>query len=198
MRSRLLRRFSNARGQAAVETALILPLVVILVLGVIECSYALLDAHVVTKMTREGSNLISRNVSLQDAVNAMKSMSDRPINFDDGSSKVILSVLKQGATSGTNNYQKNILYQRFQYGTYPGVSALKTSGVGSFGSGPDYQANNSDTDAALQLTTMPAGLLVTPGAMIYVTEIFTAHTLLTPFDRFGVSFPKTLYSIAYF
>ena len=36
-------------------------------LGVVETSYGLLDQHVVTKLTREGSNLISRDTSLQDA-----------------------------------------------------------------------------------------------------------------------------------
>ena len=50
-----------------------------LVLGVVEVSYALLDQHVVTKLTREGSNLISRDTSLQDAATAMRSMSSRPV-----------------------------------------------------------------------------------------------------------------------
>jgi len=45
---------------------------------------------------------------------------------------------------------------------------------------------------------MPAGLLVTTGGMIYVTEIYTAHTLLTPLSNLGLSLPQTLYSIAYF
>ena len=34
--------------------------------------------------------------------------------------------------------------------------------------------------------------------MIYVTEIYTKHVLLTPLDRFGITVPQTLYSIAYF
>ena len=147
-----------------------MPLVVVLVLGVIEFSYALLDAHVVTKTTREGSNLISRNVTLQDAVTAMKNMSDRPLNFNDGSSKVIFSVLKRGATSGTTNFNMNILYQRTTYGSYPGSSKLNTRGGGSFGGAPDYEAANADTDANLQLTNLPAGVLVATGGMVYVTE----------------------------
>ena len=36
------------------------------------------------------------------------------------------------------------------------------------------------------------------GGMLYVTEIYTRHPLITPFDRFGVQLPSTLYSIAYF
>ena len=34
--------------------------------------------------------------------------------------------------------------------------------------------------------------------MLYVTEIYTRHPRITPFDRWGVSVPQTLYSIAYF
>ena len=34
--------------------------------------------------------------------------------------------------------------------------------------------------------------------MLYITEIYTRHTLITPFDRFGIQVPDTLYSIAYF
>ena len=36
------------------------------------------------------------------------------------------------------------------------------------------------------------------GGLLYITEIFTRHPLITPFNRFGVQMPTTLYSIAYF
>jgi hypothetical protein len=74
---------------------------------------------------------------------------------------------------------------------------LSTRGAGSFGPAPEYEANNSDSDASLQITNLPPGL-VAAGGMIYITEIYTTHTLITPFDRFGISIPRTLYSIAYF
>jgi Flp pilus assembly pilin Flp len=194
----LLRRFkSDTRGQSVIEFALVLPLLLVVVLGVIETSYALLDQHVVTKLTREGSNLISRETTLADAAAVMKSMSGRPVDFN-SNSKVIFSVIRRGATSGTNNFNKDILYQRYEYGTLAATSLLSTRGSGSFGTGPEYQANNADTDASLQLTNLPSGILVNAGAMVYVTEIFTKHQLITPFDRFGVKLPNTLYSIAYF
>ncbi len=37
-----------------------------------------------------------------------------------------------------------------------------------------------------------------PGGMLYVTEVYTRHPLITPLDRFGITLPQTLYSIAYF
>jgi hypothetical protein len=187
---------SSSSGQSVVEFALVLPLVMVVLLGVIELSYALLDEHVVTKLTREGSNLISRDTSLQDAATAMRSMSTRPVNFDT-SSKVIFSVVRRVATTGASNFDKDILYQRYEYGALPATSQLTTRGTGSFGPAPDYQAANSDNDTSLQLTNLPSNLLIT-GGMLYVTEIYTTHTLITPFDRFGISVPSTLYSIAYF
>jgi Flp pilus assembly protein TadG len=190
------RRLSSARGQSIVEFALILPLVLAVLLGVIELSYALLDEHVVTKLTREGSNLISRDTSLQDAATALRSMSTRPVNFD-ASSTVIFSVIRNVSTTGAANYNKAILYQRYQYGALAATSQLQTRGTGSFGSPPDYEAANSDNDTSLQITNLPSGLVIT-GGMLYVTEIYTTHALITPLDRFGISVPSTLYSIAYF
>ena len=34
--------------------------------------------------------------------------------------------------------------------------------------------------------------------MLYVTEIYTKHDMITAFDKFGVTLPTVLYSIAYF
>ena len=191
----LRRSVSCASGQVLLEFALVVPLVMVVALGVIEVGYALLDQHVATKLAREGSNLISRDTSLGDAATAMRNMSSRPVNFNNGNSKVIFSVLRNVATIGAANYNKAVLYQRYEYGTYPGTSMLINSG-GAFGPGPEYQAINSDNDAGLRVTNLPATMAL--GGMLYITEIYSRHPLITPFDRFGVSVPQTLYSIAYF
>ena len=183
-------------GQGLLEFAVMLPIIMALVLGVVEVSYALLDQHVVTKLTREGSNMISRDTTLDEAVAVMKSMSTRPVSFPTRS-KVIFSVIKKVGTLGTANYNAEVLYQRFSYGSLPNNSYLTTSGSGSFGGGPDYVAANSDSDTRLRVTNLPAGLVST-GGMLYITEIYTTHTLITPFDKFGITVPTTLYSIAYF
>jgi Flp pilus assembly protein TadG len=189
---------SSCRGQSIVEFAIVLPFLMLVVLGVTEVGYALLDSHIVTKLTRESSNLISRDTTIDDAVTAIRSMSTRPVNFNDGSSKIIFSVIKNVATNGVANHDKAILYQRYTFGSYPGTSALSTAGTGSYGSGPNYVANSSDTDTRLQVTNLPGGMTLTLGGMMYVTEIYTRHTLITPLNNFGVSVPQTLYSIAYF
>jgi Flp pilus assembly protein TadG len=191
-------RLGSARGQSILEFALVMPLVLLVALGVIEVSYALLDQHVVTKLTREGSNLISRNTTIADASTAMRSMTTRPVDFN-ANSRIIFSVLKKGATTGTANYDQVILYQRHEFGALAGVSSkLQTRGTGSFRGSPDYEANNSDTDVNLQISNLPANLTMVRGGLLYVTEVYTEHDLLTPVQRFGVVVPDILYSIAYF
>jgi Flp pilus assembly protein TadG len=190
-------RCRNQRGQALVEFAMVVPMIVIMALGVIEFSNGLFDQHVVTKLSREAANLISRDATLTDGVNAMRTISSKPVNFDNGSSRIIYSVIKRGATTGTANYDKLVLYQRCVYGSYPGGSHLATAGSGSFAGAPNYEAANSDSNTGLQVTNVPADLVTVKGGMIYVAEIYSRHTLLTPLDRFGIHLPTTLYSIAY-
>lgn len=199
MQTMLRRRTYDSRGQSLIEFALLLPFLLLIAFGVAEMGYLLLDQHVVTKLTREGSNLISRNTTLEDGVNAISSMSARPVNFSTRS-KVIFSVLKKGATTGTGNYDKIFLYQRHEYGAIGGASKLTTVGGGSFGGAPDYAAVNSDNATGLQVTNVPANLIEPKGGMVYVTEVYTAHDTLTPLAHMGLSvaIPTTLYSIAYF
>jgi hypothetical protein len=192
-----MRRLRGCKGQSLIEFSLVLPLLITLVFGVVEVGYALVDQQVVTKLTREGSNLISRDVTLRDATAAMKSMHTRPVNFDNGS-RLIFSVIKRVATIGSPNYDKMILYQRYEYGSIPGTSAIKTKGTATFGGAPNYEAPNSDSNTNLQLVGAPANLVLVAGGMAYVTEIYTTHTRLTPLDRFGITLPNKLYSIAYF
>jgi hypothetical protein len=196
--ARFRRWCAETRGQSLIEAAMILPIFVTIVLGIVEVGYALLDQHVTTRITREGSNLISRDVTLQDAAQVLRRMSSRPLNFENGTSKVIFSVLKRGETSGTANFDQIILYRRHEYGSYPGASKLTTAGGGGFAGPPNYEAINSDGNAGLRVTNVPSNLITVRGGLIFVTEVYTRHTLITPLDRFGISVPQTLYSIAYF
>lgn len=192
-------RLARPSGQSLIEFSLVLPLVLMLALGVIEIGYVLVDQHVVTKLTREGSNLISRDTPIVQARVALSSMASQPVDFSNGS-KLIFSVIRKGATTGTANYNQHILYQRYEYGeaSLPG-SVLRMQGSGTF-QPPEYVAVNSDHNAGLRMRpeTLPPGLNLPVGGMIYVTEIYTRHRLLTPLDRFGITVPDTLYSIAYF
>jgi hypothetical protein len=195
-------RIRSARGQSIVEMAIVMPLLLLISLGVVETAYALLDQHVVTKLAREGSNLISRDTSLQQAGVVLTNMQTQPVNFSNGDSTVIFSVLQKGATTGTTNFGQVILFQRAQFGTLPATSRLTTAG-GSFGGPPEYLAVNPANNAGLQITNLPDSIINVNGGFLYVTEIFTRHNLITGIDGFlpplfRVVLPRTLYSIAYF
>jgi hypothetical protein len=183
-------------GQSIVEFAILLPLVLVVALGVIETSYALLNQHVVTKLTREGSNLISRDSTIQDASNVLRNMSTAPVDFNNGTSTVIFSVLKRGGTSGTANYDRIYLYQRAKFGSLAASSKIVTQGGGSFGGPPNYEAANADNNSGLRVVNPPA--INVRNGYLYITEVYTTHNLITPLNRFGVTLPNRLYSIAYF
>jgi len=192
-----MRHRAGEQGQGLIEFAMLLPMLIVIVLGVVEIGYALVDQHVVTKITREGSNLISRDISLQDAGAAIKNMKTRPVDFNTGS-RLIFSVVKKVATIGAPNFDKVILYQRYEFGALSAASVLTTKGPASFGGAPNYEAANSDTNTNLQITNLPGNIIVASGGMAYVTELYTTHSLITPLDRLGVSVPNKLYSVAYF
>ena len=196
-RTWLRRPAAGERGQTMVEMAVVLPIIMMVSLGLVEVSYAVLHQHVISRITREGANLISRDVSLLDATSAIKSMSTTPVDFDNGS-QLVLSVLKKGSTVGSANYDKVVLYQRYAIGTLGTASTLTTAGAGSFGGAPDFKAANSDTDASLRITNLPANVDITRGGLLYVAEVFTNHAPLTPLNKFGVTVPPTLRSIAFF
>ena len=190
-------RLLSEKGQSILEFTIITPILLLIVLGVVEVSYAMLDQQIANRFTREGSNLISRSISIEDATNALRGMGARPINLNDGSSKVIFSVVKRGATTGTANYDRLFMYQRRVYGSFAGSSKIGFGG-GSFNGAPDYEAVNADTNAALRTTNVSNDLAPNVGDMLYITEVYTSHNLLTPYANFGLPIPGTLYSIAYF
>jgi hypothetical protein len=192
---RLLRH--DTRGQSLLEGAMVLPVLCLIVFGVVELGVALRDQHSISRLSREGSNLISRDVPLEDAAEAIGEMSSGPIDFTKDS-KLIFSVIKRGGTVGTANYDTLVLYQRYEYGALKASSRLKIKGAGTFGAAPEYVADNSDTDTDLQLTNAPDGLVSVIGGLAYVTEIITSHPLFTPLVRLGVQVPQELYSVAYF
>ena len=186
----------SSSGQSLVEFAMTLPLFLLMVLGVIEVSYALYDQHIITRLSREGSNLISRDTTLQDAGTAMISVASPPVNFQGNGSKLIFSAIRR-ATSGRNAGQP-ILYQRYEIGGLAAQSLLTTRGTGAFGGPPDFVALDPNNDVALQITNLPSSVALSNSGLIFLTEVYNTHALISPFEKFGLRLPATLYSSAYF
>jgi Flp pilus assembly protein TadG len=181
------------KGQALVEFALTLPLLLLLALGIIEFSYVLLDQHVLIKMAREGSNLISRNTSLTDAGTAMTAMANTPVDLTSNRSLMIFSVIRKKSTDPT----KAVLYKKRQIGSLTGkASILSTSGTCTFTSANDY-ANAAGVDACV-ITNLPSAVVIPNSGQIFMTEVYNSHSLITPVGNLGIAMPTSLYANAYF
>lgn len=191
------KRGRNISGQSLVEFTLTLPLLLLLVLGIIELSYALYDQHVIVKLAREGSNLISRQTTLYDAATAMTTMATTPVSFSGSNSLLIFSVIHMSTTG--NNSGKPVLFQRYSIGNSSLASSiLTTKGTGTFGSSPDYYASNPDSDTNLQITNLSSNVVMSSDGYLYLTEVYSKHSLITPFQNFGITLPSVLGAQAYF
>ena len=161
-----------------------------------EFGYALYEDHIIISLAREGSNLISRQSTIQDAETALLAGVHPPINFNQNG-RLIFSVVKLG--TGGANLNQPIITQRRIVGSLTGNSILGTPPTASYNGAPDYSAVNADNDAAIRVTgSLPNGLTLTAGQSVYITEIYTNHNLLTPAANFGVTLPTNLYASAYF
>ncbi len=121
-------RIRSNRGQSLIEFSLVLPLLIMTALGVVEISFVLLDQHIVTKLTREGSNLISRSTTLGDAATAMPDDGHTSRSTWTTGSRIIFSVVRNMPTIGAANYNKAILSQRYAYGNLVKPSTITTAG----------------------------------------------------------------------
>ncbi len=193
---RLRRIATVSSGQVLVEFALVLPLLLLILLGIIEISFALYNQDILVKLAREGSNLISRDTTLQDAASAMVSISSPPVDFNTSRSKLIFSVIYQGTTGG--NAGKPILYQRLMIGNLNASSALTTRGTGSYGGPPNYVALNANNDVNLQIINLPPNVILQDNGYIFLTEVYSGYTPIGPFQNLGFQLPSNLYASAYF
>lgn len=192
---------NSPRGQSLVEFAMVLPLMLLMVLGVIEVAYALYVDHLIAKLAREGSNLISRQTYVQDAETAILAGATAPLSLNTASGKLIFSAVTIGS-SGANNGQI-IIIKRRTVGSLSGKSAVDGSTsppTSSYNGAPDYTAIDSNNDTAIRsAATLPNGLVLAAGQVLYVTEIFTSRGDITPFSRFYKwALPTSLYAAAYF
>jgi Flp pilus assembly protein TadG len=191
-------RISSSRGQALVEFAMVLPLLVLIGLAIVELSFLMHDQHVVIRMSREGSNLISRGTSLDVAGTTMQSMVNPPVDLSGANSKLIFSVITRLNAAGQPNNGYVVLYQRYEVGSLSASSAFTTQGTFATGGSPDYYTVNSSTSANLRITNLPSTLVLNTGQFVFTTEIYTRHSLITSLNKFGINLPSTLYSVAYF
>jgi len=164
---------NGERGQALLELVPVAMLMLVLTFGVIETSYAIWQCEVIAALSREGSNLASRNSTLPASA---------------------LAVIKDGAVlNSANNGQMEVIVTAVQNqgGTF------KITGQATNGSLAASSRIGSGTgnNATLPTTATPIPL----NGSVYVTEVFTKYSAITPLGAFvNVTMPSTLYDVAYF
>src|SRR5437867_10085318 len=186
-----MRKRRHEAGQALSEFGVTLPIPMALVLGVIEFGYALFQIQLATSVAREGSNLIARQVSINDAEAALQTMSGL-VRFD-ANSTLIFSVVRLGVGGANNNVP--IIVQRHTMGAFAASSVLGDPPQSAYEGSPDYNALDPDNDETIRVSgALPNGLTLTPGESVYVTEVSLQRTSIVPF----MPLPAMLHASAYF
>jgi Flp pilus assembly protein TadG len=161
---------ARSRGQALVEFAAVVMLMVVLAFGMIDFGRAIYQKQVMTNLTREGSNLASRSTSLGDAATAVI-QGAAPLDMNANGRVIVTAISNDGRVCR--------ITEQVSVG---GISASSRMG----------QKSNSPV-------TCPSASIPQPNQTAYVTEVFYSYQPLTPVgDLLKVVMPSTLYDVAYF
>ena len=157
-------------GGAIVELALVAVALFVLLFGMVDYGRALLARHLITSLSREAANLVSRGTSFADTLQATLQSSGSLDLATNGC--VILS-----AVTRDENGVLRVIRQE-SAGGRPTPSRIGTVGGG--------------------LVVIPPGVPL-PGQTLWVSEVTTGFTEVTPISNLiGVRIPSTLYDVAYF
>jgi Flp pilus assembly protein TadG len=176
-----LRRWqSDCTGQATVELAFIIIMLLVMMFGLIDFGRAIYERQVITNIAREGSNLAFRGVgdspeeTVTNAVNAVIA-SASPLNINTKGRVIISAVVK-------SNTLFRVTIQLSKGANITATSKLR-SGIGTL--------------ATMPVTTTPQ--IPQANKTMYVTEVFYNFVPITPVGKLlKLAFPTQLYDVAYF
>ena len=158
-------------GQALVECALSVTVMLVLIFGMIDLSRAIFVAEVIANLSGQGSSMASRGTTLANTAAAVAA-SSAPLNLNT-SGRVIVSAV----------YNSNGGMKLTGQAALGGITAL--SHVGSVIGGT---------------ATVPASAAPQLNQTVYVTEVFYRFKAITPIGNFLAKtfLPSQLYDAAYF
>lgn len=159
----------DRRGQAVLEFALVLPLLLVISLGLIEFGRALSVGYSLSRVSREGANIAARGTALDTVLNVVLS-SASDIGLDSRGGAVVSRIRMDGRTP--------VIYQQV---LTPGLEGRSRIGsVGAVATGLD-------------------GLGLEAGTTHCAVELFYDYRTITPLPRFAERlFPLALYDRAVF
>ena len=157
-------------GQALVEFAVAVLMVLILVFGLIDFARAIYDQQVITNLTGEGCSLSSRGTSLTDTAAAVL-LSAAPLDLGASGRVIVTSIYNNAGTLQVTG--------QVSQGGY--VAASKVGIVGG-------------------LAHLPSAAVPQPSQTVFVTEVYYQYSSLTPIGKLlsTAILPTQMYDVAYY
>jgi Flp pilus assembly protein TadG len=181
--SKLPKRHARSeRGQAILEFAPVALLLLTMTFAVIDFGYYIWQNQVIIGLSREGSNLASRDTTLPGAAAAViADATTMHLNLL-SNGKVIVTSVQNTGTPAVPAYV--ITGQYVSSGTFNATSKVGT-----------YSATTP------KKATIPAytPAIPQPGATLFITEIYCSFSGITPLTHFvKYTMPTQMYDVAYF
>jgi Flp pilus assembly protein TadG len=173
----------NNSGQALLELALMMPMLLIFVLGIVDFTRAVYDYEVITNLSGEGSSAASRGNALQATANTIMTYAGNDINMNTNGCVVLTTVNSPSAGS----YKV----------TGQAISSTCNTATSRIGCAPPASGCGNAT-VPLQVQQV---LQNSPSQTVYITEVFYKFTAITPIGFFlhnSNLLPSQLYSASYY
>jgi hypothetical protein len=154
-----------------------------LAFAIIDFGFLIWQWQVVTTLTREGSNLASRDTTLAGAAAAV--ISDGSVLNLNSNGKVIITSVQNAGTASASNF---VITGQYSMGSLSASSKIGT-----------YTGSGTPPATLPALQPGETAPVPQPGATAFITEIFCQYTPITPLGAFvKYTMPAQLYDVAYF
>ena len=195
------------RGVAAVELALLMPMLVVLLLCAIDGARALQANIIITNIAREGANILSRSGvdlddSSQDTINALMA-SAPPLNVNQLGMMYITRVMGEV----TNGVSRSVVLDQYRWDDAERLQGFRRSGYAPQSKVYGCSAwSSTGKCSSVNSASRPATSVMTgkldPGEVVFVVETFYRFDMLVSGFTTGPStlptFGPDLYSMSVF
>ena len=194
------------RGVAAVEFALLLPLLLLLLFGMVDAARALQASIIIANVSREGANLVSRGATQletghQDIIYALMA-STPPLNVN---ARGMVYITRVMGVAGTGN-TRSVVLDQYRWDDPARGLGYRASGYLPASRVYNCAAWNAGTCAGISSSARPTVATMSgkldDGEVVVVVETFYRYDMLTAGYSFGtMSLPTIgpdLYSMTIF